>query len=63
MTLTRWRSVAETALATERPRRTIRNWAQDGHIPSKRQNGRLLVDIVAAAHRSEQTARRNRAAA
>lgn len=61
--LTRMRPVADVALATSRPRRTIRNWAQDGHIPSEHRNGRLYVDIVAAANRSEQTGRRNRSQA
>lgn len=60
MALDRMRSVAVVALVTDRPRRTIRNWAQDGHIPSVHRNGHLLVDLVAAAERSEQTGRRNR---
>lgn len=63
MTLDRMRPVAEVALVTNRPRRTIRNWAQDRLIPSVHRNGRLLVDLVAAAERSEQTGRRNRARA
>lgn len=61
--LSRMRTVAETALVTQRPARTIRNWARDGHIPSTHRNGRLLVDLVAANRRSEQTGRRNRAGA
>jgi hypothetical protein len=61
--LSRMRPVSEVAFVTNRPPRTIRNWARDGHIPSTHRNGHLLVDLVAAAHRSEQTGRRNRARA
>lgn len=60
MSLSRMRPVADVALVTNRPCRTIRNWAQDGLIPSERRDGRLLVDLVAAAHRSEQAGRRQR---
>jgi hypothetical protein len=62
-TIDRMRPVAEVALVTDRPRRTIRNWAQDGLIPSVHRGGRLLVDLVAAAQRSEQTGRRSRSRA
>lgn len=54
------RPVADVALATERPHRTIRTWARTGRIPAEHDGNRLLVDIVEAAKLSEQTARRNR---
>lgn len=58
---TRLRTVAETALVTRRPHRTIRTWARDGRITSTHDpRGRLLVDLVQASALSEQTGRRNR---
>lgn len=59
--LTRMRPVADVALATERPYRTIQTWARAGRVRAERHGDRLLVDIVEAAKLSEQTARRNRA--
>ena len=58
--LTRLRPVAETALVTGRPHRTIRTWARLGRIPSKHDGERLLVDLVAAAALSERAGRRHR---
>lgn len=60
MSLSRMRPVIDVALVTNRPPRTIRNWAQDGKIPSEHRDGHLYVDLVAATHRSEQAGRRNR---
>ena len=60
MALTRMRAVADVALATDRPHRTIRTWARTGRIPHQRDGDRLLVDIIEAARLSAQTARRNR---
>jgi hypothetical protein len=54
------RPVADVALATGRPHRTIRTWARNGRIPHRRDGDRLLVDLVEAAKLSEQTPRRNR---
>ncbi|WP_344941433.1 hypothetical protein [Actinomadura miaoliensis] len=59
----RFRPVADVALVTGRPHRTIRTWARDGRIPSLRHRGRLLVDLVAAARLSEEAGRRTRKAA
>lgn len=62
MPLTRMRTIAETALATGRPYRTVQTWARAGRITTSRDRaGRLLVDLVEAAHLSEQTSRRRRA--
>lgn len=61
--LTRYRTVKTVALVTGRPHRTIRTWAREGRIPSVKRDGALLVDLVAAAHLSEQAGRRNRQAA
>lgn len=58
--LTRFRPVSEVAYATQRPHRTIRNWARDGRIPKTYDGDRLLVDLVAASKLSEQAGRRNR---
>lgn len=58
--LTRMRPIADVALATERPYRTIQTWARQRRIPVQRDGDRVLVDIVQAAKLSEQTGRRNR---
>jgi hypothetical protein len=54
------RPIADVALATERPYRTIQTWARQQRIPVQRDGDRVLVDIVQAAKLSEQTGRRNR---
>ena len=63
MALNRMRPVADVALVVDRPHWTIRTWARRGRVPHERRNGALFVDLVAAAHLSEQTPRRNRAQA
>jgi hypothetical protein len=63
MALTRMRPVSDVAFAIDRPHWTIRRWARLGQIPSERRDGHVYVDLVAAAELSEQTPRRNRAAA
>jgi hypothetical protein len=61
----RFRPIADVAYATNRPKRTIRNWAANGRIPRMEhpRTGTVLVDLVAAENLSQQTGRRNRAAA
>lgn len=55
------RSIADTALATGRPYRTVQTWARAGRITTTRDDhGRLLVDVVEADHLSQQTGRRRR---
>jgi len=56
----RFRPVADAALVTGRPHRTIRTWAARGRIASMKHRGRLFVDLVAAARLSEQAGRRGR---
>jgi hypothetical protein len=56
----RFRPVADVALVTGRPKRTIRTWAANERVPSIKHRGQVLVDLVAAAALSEQTGRRNR---
>lgn len=60
MALTRMRPIPEAALVTGRSYRTIQAWARQDRIPHEHRNGRVLVDLVAAAALSEQTGRRNR---
>lgn len=60
MALTRMRTIADTALAINRPYRTVQTWARTGRIPVRRDGDHVLVDLVAAAALSEQTPRRNR---
>ena len=59
----RFRPIDEVAYVTDRPMRTIRNWAARGRIERMEhpRTGMILVDLVAAQHLSEQTGRRNRA--
>jgi hypothetical protein len=56
----RFRPIADAALVTGRPARTIRNWAADGRIERVTHRGQVLVDLVAAVELSDQAARRNR---
>ncbi|HEY9408887.1 MAG TPA: hypothetical protein VIP77_04840 [Jiangellaceae bacterium] len=56
----RFRPVADVALVTKRPERTIRNWARDGRIDRMTYRGTVLVDLVAADALSKQAGRRNR---
>ncbi len=60
MPLTRMRPIADVAIATGRPHRTIRTWARTGRITTQRHGDRLLVDIIQAAALSEQAGRRTR---
>jgi hypothetical protein len=57
----RFRPVADAALVTGRPHRTIRTWAARNQIDSMTYRGRLLVDLVAAARLSDQAERRSAA--
>lgn len=61
----RFRPIADVAYVTDRPPRTIRNWARDGRIDTMKhpRTGTVLVDLVAAQDLSEQSGRRNRARA
>lgn len=61
----RMRPIPDVAYATRRPERTIRTWAAASRIDSMKdpRTGALLVDLVAAAHLSQQAGRRNRAKA
>ena len=59
-TTNRYRTVADVALVTGRPHRTIRTWARTGQIPAVKHGDRLLVDLVAAARLSATASRRNR---
>lgn len=59
----RLRTLDEAALVTGRPYRTLQTWAREGRLTAVRDRGRLLVDLVEAAHLSEQAGRRRRAAA
>lgn len=58
----RFRPIADAALVTGRPARTIRNWARDGRIDRMLhpRTGAVLVDLVAAEELSRQAGRRNR---
>ena len=58
----RFRPIADAALVTQRPERTIRNWALDGRIDRMNhpRTGAVLVDLVAAKRLSDATPRRNR---
>ncbi|XVQ11188.1 hypothetical protein ACQP1W_01035 [Spirillospora sp. CA-255316] len=58
--LARFRPVA---VVTQRPHRTIRNWAAAGRIERIDHRGTVLVDLVQAAALSERTGRRNRTSA
>ena len=63
MQLTRMRPVTDVALVIDRPHWTIRTWVRRGRVPHEHRDGHLFVDLVAAAHLSEQTPRRNRSQA
>lgn len=58
----RFRPIADAAIATGRPARTIRNWARDGRIDrmTHPRTGAVLVDLVAAQELSQRAGRRNR---
>lgn len=58
----KFRPVADAAVATGRPARTIRNWARDGRIERMvhPRTGAVLVDLVAAYELSQRAGRRNR---
>jgi len=59
--LSRYRPAADVADVIGRPYRTIQTWAREQRIPSTRdRNGRLLVDLVAAARLSATAGRRRR---
>ena len=47
----RFRPIADTAIACDRPVRTIRNWAAAGRIARVEYRGKVLVDLVAASPR------------
>jgi hypothetical protein len=58
----RFRPVADVALVTQRPHRTIRNWAAAGRIERIEHRGAVLVDLIQAAALSDQAGRRTRRA-
>lgn len=58
----RFRPIADVAYVTQRPERTIRNWARDGRIERREYRGTVLVDLLAAHKLSKQAGRRNRQA-
>lgn len=62
--LTRMRPISDVAFVTGRPYRTIQAWVRQDRVPhTRRGDGRVLVDLVAAVALSEQTGRRTRKAA
>ena len=47
--MSKWVTVAEAVKATGKTDRTIRRWAADNKVPSKRDGQRLLIDISGVA--------------
>lgn len=60
----RFRPIADVALVTQRPKRTIQTWARRQRIDSMRhpRTGVVLVDLVAADKLSKQAPRKTIAA-